>query len=200
VTLRTSGSRSPTAIVFQDYGVFPWKTVEGNIRFGLDLLKVPRSEGSRRARALGERLQLGEFLDAYPATLSGGMRQRVAIARALIVEPEVLLMDEPFAALDAQLRLILQDELLRLWEADRRTVLFVTHSLEEAILLGDRVVVMSARPGRIIREFVVPFERPRAAHLRGEAEFASLQEEIWGLLRVEVEKAGGQEKGGARVS
>jgi NitT/TauT family transport system ATP-binding protein len=117
------------------------------------------------------------------------MKQRVSIARALAVEPEVLLMDEPFAALDAQMRLVMQDELLTLWESDRRTVLFVTHSLEEAILLGDRVLVMSARPGRILRDLRSPFPRPRQPELRGEPAFAALQEQIWGLLREEVARA-----------
>jgi NitT/TauT family transport system ATP-binding protein len=117
------------------------------------------------------------------------MRQRVAIARALAVEPEVLLMDEPFAALDAQLRVVMQDVLLDIWEADRRTLVFVTHSLDEAISLGDRVLVMSARPGRIIADFRVPFGRPRSSALRGDPHFAELQQQVWELLRVEVEGA-----------
>jgi NitT/TauT family transport system ATP-binding protein len=118
------------------------------------------------------------------------MRQRVSIARALAVEPEILLMDEPFAALDAQLRTILQDELLAICQAERRTVLFVTHSLEEAIVLGDRVVVMSARPGRILAERIPPFPRPRSAEVRESAEFAAFRGELWSLLRGEVEGAG----------
>ena len=134
-----------------------------------------------------QRFGLDEFAKAYPATLSGGMRQRVSIARALVLEPEVLLMDEPFAALDAQMRLLLQEELLRLWESDRRTVVFVTYSLEEAILLGDRVVVMSARPGQVLADIPVPFERPRVPQLRGEAAFAALYERLWELLRGEVQ-------------
>ena len=184
----TARSAQATAMVFQDYSIFPWKTVEQNIRFGLDLARMPRSQARERARDLATRVGIGDFLDAYPATLSGGMKQRVSIARALAVEPEVLLMDEPFAALDAQMRLVMQEELLSLWEADRRTVLFVTHSLEEAILLGDTVIVMSARPGRIIKQFRSPFARPRSPELRGTAEFAALQEEIWQLLRAEVER------------
>jgi NitT/TauT family transport system ATP-binding protein len=189
VTVFTRGSRQATAMVFQDYSIFPWKTVEENIRFGLDIARVPKFERTRRARDLARRVGIDDFLDAYPATLSGGMKQRVSIARALAVEPEVLLMDEPFAALDAQMRLVMQEELLRLWEADRRTVLFVTHSLEEAILLGDTVVVMSARPGKILRQFRSPFPRPRSPHLRGDPEFAALQEEVWELLRGEVDKS-----------
>jgi NitT/TauT family transport system ATP-binding protein len=181
-------SRQATAMVFQEYSIFPWKTVEANIRFGLDVARIPKAERTRRARELAGRVGIGDFLDAYPATLSGGMKQRVSIARALAVEPEVLLMDEPFAALDAQMRLVMQDQLLELWESDRRTVVFVTHSLEEAILLGDRVIVMSARPGRILRDLQSPFPRPRRPEIRGEPAFGALQEEVWELLRGEVEK------------
>jgi NitT/TauT family transport system ATP-binding protein len=123
------------------------------------------------------------------------MKQRVAIARALCVEPEILLMDEPFAALDAQLRLLLQDELLRLWEANRWTVLFITHSLDEAILLSDRVLVMSARPGRILAEHVVPFPRPRREALRGEPEFGALQQQLWAELRGEIDQSAGGSRG-----
>jgi NitT/TauT family transport system ATP-binding protein len=185
----SDASKTPTAMVFQDYAIYPWKSVLGNVRFGLDVAGVGRKEGDRRARQWLERLGLAEFARVYPATLSGGMRQRVSIARALIVEPEILLMDEPFAALDAQLRLVLQDELLRLWEADRRTVLFVTHSLDEALFLGDRVLVMSSAPGQIIADIRIPFERPRTTHLRGDAAFAALQDEIWQSLRVEVDRS-----------
>lgn len=183
-----SNAPSPVATVFQDHSVFPWKTVEENIRFGLDLVSNDHAENSRRARSWAERLGLSDFVDSFPSSLSGGMRQRVAIARALAVEPEVLLMDEPFAALDAQMRLILQEELLRLWQADRRTVLFVTHSLEEAILLGDRILVMSARPGKLVADFKVPFPRPRTAEIRGTAEFADLHEQMWSILREEVNR------------
>ena len=176
----------PTAMVFQDYSIYPWKKVLDNVRFGLDIAGVPKKEGNERARKYLGKLGLADREAAYPATLSGGMKQRVAIARALAVEPEILLMDEPFAALDAQMRQILQEELLALWQADRRTVLFITHSLDEAILLGDRVLVMSSRPGKIIASKKVPFERPRAAEIRSTAEFAALQGELWELLRQEV--------------
>jgi NitT/TauT family transport system ATP-binding protein len=186
IEIKKHSAQVPTAMVFQDYNIFPWKSVAANVRFGLDLARVPKRIGKERVENILARLGLSEFADAYPATLSGGMRQRVSIARALAVEPEVLLMDEPFAALDAQMRLVMQDELLELWEKDRRTLVFVTHSLEEAILLGDRVVVMSARPGRVIADFKIPFERPRLSEIRGTAEFAALHEEIWGLLRNEV--------------
>jgi NitT/TauT family transport system ATP-binding protein len=177
----------PTAMVFQEYSIYPWKKVLDNVRFGLDVAGVKKSEGNKRARTYLAKLGLDDREKSYPDTLSGGMKQRVAIARALAVEPEILLMDEPFAALDAQMRHVLQDELLDLWQADRRTVVFITHSLEEAILLGDRVLVMSARPGKIIASKKVPFERPRSAEVRGSAEFAELQAELWDLLRTEVE-------------
>jgi NitT/TauT family transport system ATP-binding protein len=132
---------------------------------------------------------LAEFANSYPPALSGGMLQRVSIARALAVEPEILLMDEPFAALDAQHRRIMQEELLALWQEEQRTVVFVTHSIEEAILLGDRIVVMSARPGRIISEFIVPFARPRAPEITADPAFGRLEQEIWAILRDEVERA-----------
>jgi NitT/TauT family transport system ATP-binding protein len=181
--------RPPVAMVFQDYSIYPWMTVLANVRFGLDVAGVKRKEADARSMHWLRKLGLDDFADAYPATLSGGMRQRVSIARALAVEPEVLLMDEPFAALDAQLRTILQDELLALWQEDRRTVVFVTHSLEEAILLGDRVVVMSSRPGRIVGTYPVPFERPRSGALRSTGEFAEFQGVIWDQLRDEVNRS-----------
>jgi NitT/TauT family transport system ATP-binding protein len=183
-----SPTQAPVAMVFQDYGIYPWKTVLANVRFGLDVAGVPRSVGDTRARQWLDRMGLADMARAYPPALSGGMRQRVAIARALAVEPEILLLDEPFAALDAQLRRLLGEELLRLWESERRTVLLVTHSVEEALVLADRVVVMSARPGRVLADFRLSFARPRPPDLRTTAAFRSLEEEIWGLLRVEVER------------
>jgi NitT/TauT family transport system ATP-binding protein len=180
-------SRSPVSMVFQDYGIYPWKTVEQNMRFGLDVARVPKREGTALARTWIERMGLSGFEKAYPATLSGGMRQRVSIGRALAVDPEVLLMDEPFAALDAQLRQVLQDELLRVWEADKRTVIFVTHSLEEALLLGDRIVIMTNRPGCIRALIDVPFARPRSGELRADPEFGAMRQQLWDLLRDEVE-------------
>ncbi|WP_327353549.1 ABC transporter ATP-binding protein [Streptomyces sp. NBC_01304] len=183
--IRTSSPR-PAAMIFQDYGIYDWKTVLANVRFGLDIQRVARKEANARATDWLARMGLADFADAYPAALSGGMRQRVAIARALAVEPEILLMDEPFAALDAQLRTILQDELLELTQTTRTTTLFITHSLEEALVLGDRVLVMSARPGRVIAERRPPFERPRSGNVRDTPEFTSLKSELWELLRGEV--------------
>ncbi|MEU8785675.1 ABC transporter ATP-binding protein [Streptomyces sp. NPDC048637] len=185
--LRVSAGR-PAAMIFQDYGIYDWKTVLSNVRFGLDLQRVPRKEADERARSWLARMGLADFAGAYPATLSGGMRQRVALARALAVEPEILLMDEPFAALDAQLRTVLQDELLDLTQTTRTTTLFITHSLEEALVLGDRVLVMSARPGRIIAERRPPFGRPRTGDVRATPEFTALKAELWQLLRDEVDR------------
>jgi NitT/TauT family transport system ATP-binding protein len=186
---RTDPERSLLGMVFQDHSVYPWKTVERNVRFGLDVeRRRPRAERNALVAKALERLGLAEFAKAYPHTLSGGMRQRVAIARALVLQPEVLLMDEPFASLDQQLRRLMQDELVDLWETEQRTMVFVTHSIDEAIYLSDRVVVMSARPGRICAEHTVPFGRPRAHDLRASPEFAALQEEIWEVLRTEVDK------------
>jgi NitT/TauT family transport system ATP-binding protein len=179
--------RPMSAMVFQDYSVYPWRTVAQNVRFGLEVAGVPRRAAAERVDRWITAVGLDGFADAYPAALSGGMKQRVALARALAVEPEILLMDEPFAALDAQLRQVLQEELLRIWQGVGHTVVFITHSIDEAILLGDRVVLMTARPGRAKAEFLVPFARPRHSDLRGTAEFAALEREIWGALRDEVE-------------
>ncbi len=181
-------SAQPVSIVFQDYSIYPWKTVEANIRLGLDMAGVPRAEATRTVERWLQRMGLTAFRSAYPQTLSGGMRQRVSLARALAVDPEILLMDEPFAALDAQLRAVMQEELLAICQAEKRTVLFVTHNLDEAILLADRVVVMSARPGRVVATYPVPFPRPRSADLRGTEAFAQLENEIWQVLRTEVER------------
>jgi NitT/TauT family transport system ATP-binding protein len=188
-TARNRTQKRELAVVFQDYSVLPWKTVRSNVRLGLDLAGVPRREANDRVDALLYRLGLHEFGNAYPHTLSGGMLQRVSIARALAVEPDILLMDEPFAALDAQMRAVLQDDLLALWQAERRTVLFITHSIEEAVLLGDRVVVMSSRPGRIIESLQVPFPRPRSGELRADPVFATFQQRIWADLRPEIRTA-----------
>lgn len=175
------------AVVFQDAALFPWLTLKDNIEFPLRVQGVRARERAEHSERLLRLVHLWRFRGSFPHELSGGMRQRGAIARALATDPAVLLMDEPFAALDAQMRVILQDELLALWQSDRRTVLFVTHSLDEAILLGDRVLVMSSRPGKIIASKKVPFPRPRTGDIRSSAEFAALQGELWELLRTEVQ-------------
>ncbi|MDY7099564.1 MAG: ABC transporter ATP-binding protein [Actinomycetota bacterium] len=180
-------ARQLCATVFQDYSIFPWRTVAKNVSLGLDAQRLGRDEIRQRVTSWLGRVGLDGFANAYPRQLSGGMKQRVALARALAVEPEILLMDEPFAALDAQLRTLLQEQLLRICEEERRTVLFITHSLEEAILLSDRVVLLTRRPGRIKAEFTVDLPRPRSMELRGHPEFGRLENEIWDLLRDEVE-------------
>lgn len=189
VDLRVADPTRATATVFQDYSIYPWKNVLSNVRFGLDLAGVPKLEGNERAKRYLDRLGIGDRAKAYPSALSGGMKQRVAIARALAVEPDILLMDEPFSAIDAQMRHVLQDQLLNIWQADRRTVVFVTHSIEEAILLADRVVMLSNRPGRIIADRRVEIERPRdAVSARSSKEFADLHDELWELMRGEVQR------------
>lgn len=188
IDLHVTDPRWATATVFQDYSIYPWKNVIENVRFGLDLAGVPKAEGNRRSQVYLERMGLGDRAKAHISELSGGMKQRVAIARALVVEPEILLMDEPFSAIDAQMRHVLQDDLLEMWQSDRRTVLFVTHSIEEAILLADRVIMLSVRPGRIVADRQVPIERPRSAEsARNSKEFAELHDELWELMRREVQ-------------
>ncbi len=155
------GPHIDTSIVFQEHGLFPWMTVQANIEFNLLARKVGRAERAARAGELIKLVGLEGFHDKYPHELSGGMRQRVGIARALSTNPRLMLMDEPFAALDAQTRSIMQDELLRVWQADRRTVIFITHNVDEAIYLADRVVVMTPRPGRIRRVLEIDLPRPR---------------------------------------
>jgi NitT/TauT family transport system ATP-binding protein len=172
------GEASRTAVVFQRPALFPWKTVEGNIAFGLHARRVPKNEGRSRARKFIELVGLTGFAQAYPHELSGGMAQRVGIARALALEPDVLLMDEPFAAVDAQTRVVLQEELLRITGHAGITVLFVTHDVAEAVYLGDTVFVMSGRPGRIIRSVTPSAE----AHDRSTGAFAQVTAEIFGLL------------------
>ena len=149
------------AMVFQEYALFPWMTVACNIAFGLEIKKLPKAEIAEKVRTLLEKLQLTEFRDRFPKDLSGGMRQRVAIARALALDSPILLMDEPFGALDALTRRSLQEELLRIWMEFRKTVIFVTHSIEESIYLADRIVVMTYRPGTVKQVVPVELLRPR---------------------------------------
>jgi NitT/TauT family transport system ATP-binding protein len=179
------------SLVFQEHAVFPWKTVLQNIVFGLEMRGVARAEREAAGHAWVERVGLRGFADVYPHQLSGGMRQRVGIARAFANDPEVLLMDEPMGAIDAQTRLLLMDELLRLWESDRKTVVYITHDIEEAVLLGDRVILMTARPGRPKATYTVPFARPRGIALMASPEFAGLSYQIWESLRDEAVAAMG---------
>ena len=186
--------RPKTALVFQEYALFPWRTVLDNVAFPLQMRGVAHHEGLSRAREVLARVGLQPFARAYPHQLSGGMRQRVGIARALAAQPEVLLMDEPFGALDAQTRTVLQEELLRVWESERKTVLYVTHSIDEAVYLADRIVLLTARPGRIKAEYLVELPRPRNMEMRGWDSYTKLSLEIWASLREEVDMAMVSEK------
>ena len=175
--------------MFQEYALFPWRTVLENVVFSLEMRGMPGEERADRARKVLGRVGLQSFAGAYPHQLSGGMRQRVGIARALAAEPEVLLMDEPFGALDAQTRTVLQEELLRVWESERKTVLYVTHSIDEAVYMSDRVVLLSARPGRIKAEYTVELPRPRNMEMRGWNSYTKLSLDIWAALKDEVDRA-----------
>jgi NitT/TauT family transport system ATP-binding protein len=175
--------------VFQRDTVFPWRTVEANIGYGLEISGVPRAERAARvARATGA-AGLTDFAKHFPCTLSGGMRQRVALMRTLIMEPEILLMDEPFGALDTHTKLDMHKTLLEIWERERQTVLFVTHDLGEALTLASRIILLSARPGRLKEDFDVPFPRPRdPVSLRETAEFGQLYSHIWHSLGEEFRR------------
>ncbi|MBI5304254.1 MAG: ABC transporter ATP-binding protein [Chloroflexi bacterium] len=190
VTLVPGKSGTPLqSIVFQEYAIFPWKTVLDNVAFGLQMRGMPRAQRHAVATDWLKKVGLAKFANAYPHQLSGGMKQRVSIARAFANDPEILLMDEPLGALDAQTRTVLQEELIRLWEASRKTVVYITHSIEEAVLLGDRVILMTAHPGMFKCEFAVPFPRPRAFELTGTPEFSRLTYAIWKELQGEVQRA-----------
>lgn len=178
------------AMVFQAAGLFPWMTVLENVAYGMRMQGIHGPHRYATALEWCNRVGLSRFVDAFPTQLSGGQQQRVGLARAFSHNGEVLLMDEPFGALDAQTRQMLQETLLDLWKSSDMTVLFVTHSIEEALILADRIVVMSARPGKIIAEFKVEFERPRnVMTLRTAPEFGQRYAEIWEVLRDEVQRA-----------
>jgi NitT/TauT family transport system ATP-binding protein len=190
ISVDAAGWAVQNAMVFQESGLFPWMDVETNVRFGLDTRGVPRAEADPRVEAALKLVGLTKFRKHYPHQLSGGMRQRSAIARAFVTDPGMLLMDEPFAALDAQNRVILQAELVRLWEQTGKTVIYVTHSIEEALLMGDRTVIMTAQPGRIKKIIDVPFPHPRdLITLAAAPEFGRLKLDIWRVLEDEVNRA-----------
>ncbi|MBK8027138.1 MAG: ABC transporter ATP-binding protein [Chloroflexi bacterium] len=170
------------AMVFQQHGVLPWLSVLDNVIFGLERFSLSKNEKRERARDAINRVHLSGFEAAFPHQLSGGMQQRVNIARALVCGAPTLLMDEPFAALDAQTRLIMQEELLTLWESERKTVIYVTHDIDEALLLADRVLVMSQRPGTIRAEVAAPLSRPRSLHDIEHPTFREMRWQIWNLL------------------
>jgi NitT/TauT family transport system ATP-binding protein len=175
-----------SVMVWQQLNLFPWRTVVDNVAFGLEMQGVEKAERHDRARSLLASVGLRGFENHYPSQLSGGMRQRVALARALILERPIMLMDEPFAALDAQTKIVMQEELVRIYEQTKKTVLFVTHAIDEAILLGDEVVVMTARPGRIKEVIAVDLPRPRSQELVNSPEFGRLYDRALHLIREEV--------------
>jgi NitT/TauT family transport system ATP-binding protein len=174
------------AVVFQDASLLPWRTVLGNVRYGLECLGVRARDADARAEKLIALGGLSGFEHHYPHELSGGMQQRVNLARALVVDPKILLMDEPFASLDAQTRELMQEELTRIWAQARKTVLFITHQIEEAIYLADRVVVFSGRPGKVKDSITVDIERPRPLGVKRQARFHALEDRIWGLIDEDV--------------
>ena len=185
------------AFVFQDYALFPWMTVQENVAFGLAARGVPLEEQRRRALELLRVVGLAQFAEKFPHHLSGGMKQRVSIARALAVEPQILLMDEPFGALDAQTRSVMQEELLRIWERFRKTVIFVTHSISEALLLADTVLLMTARPGRIKSALRVELPRPRD---EGEPRMIELRRRLLAELSEEIARSMQQENEDASLA
>ena len=180
-------------MVWQSLNLFPWRTVIDNVAFGLEVRGIARAERYRRARALLASVGLSGFGNHLPGQLSGGMRQRVALARALIMERPILLMDEPFAALDAQTKIVMQEELLRIFDATHKTILFVTHAIEEAILLGDEVIVMTARPGRIKEVIAIDLPRPRSLEMVNSTAFGALFDRAFHLIREEVMTAMAQQ-------
>ncbi|HHY45907.1 MAG TPA: ABC transporter ATP-binding protein [Firmicutes bacterium] len=182
-------SRPLTSIVFQEQSVFPWLTVKQNVEYGLRMRGVPGEERSRIADHYIKMIGLAEFANAYPHQLSGGMKQRTSVARAFANDPEILLLDEPFGALDEQNRVLLQQELLRIWEGSRKTAIFITHSIDEALILGDRVIIMTARPGTVKAIVDVDLPRPRqVTDLKSQPAFLDLFRTIWGQLSEEVLK------------
>ena len=187
---RLTGVNTEIGYVTQADNLYPWRTLRENVEFPLEIHGVARGERRARAAALIERVGLAGFEDHYPYELSGGMRQRANIIRTLVYDPEVILMDEPFGPLDAQTRLLLQDQLLKLWDGARKTIVFITHDLGEAVALADRVVVMTARPGTVKRICPVPLERPRDLfHLHDDERFRQTYDTLWDDLEAEVRRA-----------
>jgi NitT/TauT family transport system ATP-binding protein len=187
-------SRPINSMVFQEHSLFPWLTVIDNVAFGLEMRGIAKRLRYEQSQPFLKMVGLEKFKNHYPHQLSGGMKQRVSLARAFVNDPEILLMDEPFAALDAQNKQILQQELLKIWEITKKTVVFITHAIDEALLLGDRIVVMTAAPGRIKQIIPVDFPRPRkVAELRADPSFGELSLHIWNILESEVNAARGQQ-------
>jgi NitT/TauT family transport system ATP-binding protein len=189
---RSESDRPLNSMVFQQESIFPWMNVQDNVEYGLRARGVGKVRRSEIARMYLDKVGLAGFANLLPRQLSGGMKQRVSIARAFANDPEILLMDEPFASLDEQTKLLLQDHLVRVWEETSKTVVFITHSIDEAVALGDRVIVMTARPGRLRAEFTISLPRPRSVlSLKGTRPFTELTNQIWTILRDEVLEAHG---------
>jgi len=181
--------RPVTATVFQEFALFPWRTVRANVEFGLEEVGVSGLDRIERTRRYLDMAGLAGFERRYPHQLSGGMRQRVGIARALAVEPAVLLLDEPFSALDAQTRTLMMDELLGIWERTRQSILYVTHNIQEAVFMADRVVVLSRRPGEVLDVVPIKLDRPRHSGQQSSAPFVQAADRIWGLIKSQAEAA-----------
>jgi NitT/TauT family transport system ATP-binding protein len=196
VTIDGAGQGARNAMVFQETSIFPWKTVGENIAFGLRARGMTRADYVPRVENVLRLVGLTKFRDHYPSQISGGMKQRAAIARAIVTDPAVLLMDEPFAALDAQNRAILQNELAKICEQTGTTVVYITHSLDEALMLGDRAIVLTAQPARIKDVVTVPFQRPRnTIEVSATAEFGALKLRMWNVLEAEVQRARREQEG-----
>jgi NitT/TauT family transport system ATP-binding protein len=186
---KVEGPGTDRAVVFQHSSLLPWRSIAGNVRYGMELQRrFDKNTMAARTEHFIHMVGLAGFERHYPSELSGGMQQRVNLARALACDPEVLLMDEPFAALDAQTREFMQAELLKIWTEARKTVVFITHQINEAVYLADRVVVMSPRPGRIKDVFRIPFPRPRALHLKRQPQFLEIEDAIWQLVEEKPER------------
>jgi len=179
--------RPENSVVFQEHALFPWRTVQDNVEFGLEMRGVPKQERSDTAQDYLRKVGLEGFENLYPHQLSGGMQQRVNISRAFANDPEVLLMDEPLGALDAQTRFVLQEELLRIWNEENKTIIYITHSLEEAILMSDRIGLMTSQPGTLKDVYEVDIPRPRTNKTRNRADFNELHSELWDSLEEEVQ-------------
>lgn len=189
------GPDTTRAMVFQNASLLPWRTVEGNVRYGMEMQRIlSAGEMDQRVAKFIALVGLAGFEKRYPSELSGGMQQRANLARALATDPQVMLLDEPFAALDAQTREFMQAEVLKIWEASRKTVLFITHQIDEAVFLADRVIVMGTRPGHIKREFSIPFARPRALSLKRDTRFLAQCDAVWAEIEDEARRGHGAAK------
>jgi NitT/TauT family transport system ATP-binding protein len=186
---RIAGPGPDRGVMFQENALFPWRSVIGNVGWALEIQGIPKTDRLATADKYLKLIGLSQFADAYPTELSGGMKQRVALARVLAFEPRILLMDEPFGALDVQTRELMQEELNTIWQQTKKTVIFITHDIEEAIYLSDRVIVFTARPGRLKDEIVIDLPRPRNIEIKKSTEYLAFRNRVWDSLRSEVLKA-----------